>query len=375
MLDETITFSDSNTPSRLNIIGINNHKVYCFIEKWDIPDNDYFYVSESTYELLKYEYPELIISNSGIIQDNVPHNYYHEVVIKMGLFSRTPQFKKLKLHFMKYNNEIFNDKINHKLVMMIGMYKNNTLFSDLEDCAGYSSKDEKLILLKYLYFNSIDSIGLSRGNVATILHEMCHAYVDVVYGTNWETDRNKYGDVLYNMKTSEALKQQIGCHGEKFGNTVKMVSDKTGLSFDEIFSYRVQIDSTSRKTKFINNIISNSNITYTSIRTIDNEDDKVKEIKTFIINNKDKLSDFIVSKTGLNIKFDVSDEQLYATIIDRTSNIIKYDISFSWKCQIDKIYINTKRPLYVFHVTKTSTPKSVCQTIIKAICKDAMQSI
>lgn len=62
-------------------------------------------ISSTTYDLISYEYPEKIKSYSGSDYDDLSqykYCHYHELVIRLGLFSRIPQYKKLKMQFVRH---------------------------------------------------------------------------------------------------------------------------------------------------------------------------------------------------------------------------------------------------------------------------------
>lgn len=359
-LEETLYMRDmeckNDLPSRIYLVCHKENIWYIEVDIWDSTDTYKLAVSETTLKLVRYEYPHIITASDNKTNDLSKYKYchYHELVIRIGAFSRIPQYKKLKLQFARYNTEIFDDKIPHNLIMMLGEYKDGTHFDDLEGCSGYSrSKINSLnglplILFKYSYFSSVDNVdSLSRSDLSTLLHEMAHAYVDVVYGSNWESEPSDMGDVMYGIN-KDRHPVQYRSHGKRFGTTVKMVSDKTGLSFDEIFGYGIHVDNTVRYTEYTLHLSPNrigngkrstdSDQLYTDknyIVTGTNYQHKTwnykksfENIKKTLIEKQDSLSRFFVNKFNMQIIFNITADESRIITIDSMGTNREYDINF-----------------------------------------------
>lgn len=331
---------------------IKDDVYYIDMDIWESQDKYHIAVSKSTYQLITYEYPNLIRdARSGNVDlSQYKYAHYHELAIRAFLFSRVPQYKKLKLRFMEYNTRFFDNKIPHSLVVMIGQYKTDIKFDDLEGCAGYSKHSNykdvpSIIVFKYNCFKSVDNLdNLSRADVCTYLHEMGHAYVDAVYGSNYEEDPALRGDVLYGID-KEKHPVQYKYHGKKFGDTLKMISDKTGLSFDELFRYDVHIDDTKRVTDLTSHLVIGDyrrNVRYEgSDQIFTDKKHSVKHgphkwtyrkvyetIKNSLYAKQNELSDFFERKFGIQLIFDITDEQSTVTTVDKIGQHRKYDINF-----------------------------------------------
>lgn len=319
-----------------------NKMYYIHFNKWGSKSVVYAVVSESTFEMISYEYPDKVFDVYGGKVEGVEYKpmHYHELVIRLGLFSRIPEFKRLKLWFMKYNKELFDNKISSGIIMMIGNYADKSDFVDLRGCGGYSCNGSNgmypLIMLNYKNsktFNNADKID--RYEADTLLHEMSHAYVDAVYGSNVETDPNKMGDVLYGMRRDSGM--QYTMHGEKFGTTVQMISDKTGLSFNEIFAYGVHINNEKRETEFTKTLI---NFSYSA--GYDNYDTQNKpdslmsrnykglaKVKEVLVNKQDYLKEFFRDKFNMTLEFYITDDDSKVSVTNNIGSLKNYDINFS----------------------------------------------
>lgn len=349
---EFFDFTEDEYTCNLYLRCIKDDAYYIDMDIWESQDKYHIAVSKSTYQLITYEYPNLIRdARSGNVDlSQYRYAHYHELAIRAFLFSRIPQYKKLKIRFMEYNTGLFDDKIPHSLVVMIGQYKTDIKFDDLEGCAGYSQKGAykgipSIIVFNYSSFKSVDSIdNLCRVDVCTYLHEMCHAYVNAVYGSNYEEDPALRGDVLYGID-KEKHPVQYKYHGKKFGDTLKMISDKTGLSFDELFRYNVHIDNTKRVTDLTSHLVIGDyrrNVRYEgSDQIFTDKKHSVKHgphkwtyrkvydtIKKSLYDKQNELSDFFERKFGIQLIFDITDEQSIVTTVDKIGQHRKYDINF-----------------------------------------------
>lgn len=231
----------------VDAVDSTNKMYYIHFNKWGSKSVVYAVISESTFKLFKYEYASFVLDTYEGKVEGVEYKpmHYHELIIRLGLFSKIPEFKRLKLLYMRYNEEVFMNKLNPNLVLMLGNYADASDFVDLRNCTGYSSNVANgaypVIMLNYRFLKSFNNVSaISRTDACVLLHEMAHAYVDIIYGSNQETDPDKMGDILYGMPRDSGMQYTV--HGEKFGKTVNIVSDKTGLSFDEVFQYGIHVN-------------------------------------------------------------------------------------------------------------------------------------
>ena len=309
-LSETTTLRDASIPLTLNIIGKKAGKICCYIAKWNNDDKDYFWISESTLELLEYEYTSLVKRvNEPFPNGKIPHNYYHEVVIKMALFSRVPQFKKLKLIYKRINEAVFDNKCRRSLAMVVGNYVEGTDFEDLHGCGGYYSTDRNMILInaKSHSLNGIDRMdenNIRFSLVSTIIHEMAHDYAYIVYGSTWEDEAN---DNYYNLdKNKHGI--QTRCHGKKFGDAVRLAAARTGIAFDYIFNYNIHLDNTwnTALTKKVLPFVAlepNNAYTYASDREVKHFPCLYAEV---IDENKESILDVIKNRTHFDAIIDTN---------------------------------------------------------------------
>ena len=406
-MEKTMWFSDmhlySSLPSTIKVVNHLNNIWYIETNVWESGDCIKLAVSETTLQLIRYEYPDIISEeiNNSIDIHQYKYCHYHELAIRLGAFSKIPQYKKIKLKFMKYNTDIFDDKITHDIIFMVGEYKQGTHFDDLEGCAGYSKKGSEsgnrspIIIMKYKYFKSVNDIdNLNRGNTGTMLHEMSHAYVDAVYGTNWETDPACMGDVLYGIDKTKHP-EQYKCHGLRFGNTIKMVSEKTGLSFDELFSYGVHVDNTKRNTDFTKLIpndaaydCSRTNesdlrftnpdyVVHSGIHSYKTTDYKksYSNIKNELISKQDKLSQFFMKKFNIELVFNITDNESRLYTIDSLGTHRYYDINFDYHRTALLLYrlYNAETPVLLHMESVKSTPSAVIKKVLEKVYVDSLQ--
>lgn len=406
-LEETLYMRDmeckNGLPSRIRLICHKENIWYIEVDIWDSTDTYKLAVSETTLKLIRYEYPHIFTGSDNKTNDLSKYKYchYHELIIRIGAFSRIPQYKKLKLQFAKYNTEIFNDKIPHDLILMLGEYKDGTHFDDLEGCAGYSKSKTNslnrlpLILFKYRDFDSVDNVdNLSRSDLSTLLHEMAHAYVDAVYGSNWETDPSCMGDVLYGINKNRHP-EQYKCHGKRFGTTVQMVSDKTGLSFDEIFCYGVHFNNTTRNTEYTSHLgpsrigtrkrstdsdqlytnkdytISRGNVSHKTW----NYKKSFENIKKTLIEKQDNLNKFFVNKFNMQIIFNITADESRVVTIDSMGNNREYDINFyDGRRGAVLLYrmLDNNNSVMIHSEYLTSTPSSIIKKLLEKIYIDSI---
>lgn len=395
-LEHTINFKDLDVQP-IYVHCIEDNIYYISTNIWCSNDREYMAISKSTFELISYEYPSIVkYMQLNIDKNTCKYCHYHELAIRILAFSRIPQYKKLKMHFMKYNNEIFEDKIPRELILMVGEYKSNTHFDDLEGCAGYSasrhqsSNNFPFILMRYGYFRSVNHIdNLSRTNTCTLLHEMGHAYVDAVYGSNWETDPYMYGSVLYGID-EKVHPVQHRSHGKKFGDTVRMISRKTGFSFDEIFSYGVHIDNTKRVTDYTRDFGADnvewsdrSDTRFTETYHMENDNKYTNygyrksfvNIKNQLINNQDYFKNFFKNKFNIQLEFNINNDESRIITIDRFGIHREYDLNF---------YAGGKSAVLVYRVYENNTvmidkeyiestpPQGMIKRVLQSIYNDTI---
>ena len=405
-LDKTIRFEDmcanNSLLSRIIIVNHINNIWYIKVNIWEHNDYVKLAISETTMELIRYEYPSIFIkgidSNINITQYKYCH--YHELVIRLGAFSRIPQYKKLKLKFMKYNTEIFNNKIRHDLVLMVGEYKQGTHFDDLEGCAGYSMRSNivyniPIIIMKYKYFKSVDNIdNLDRSAFHILLHEMTHAYVDAIHGTNVETDPAYMGDILYGIDKVKYPVQYMH-HGKKFGDAIKTVSEKTGLSFDELFSYGVHVNNTSRQTEYTKafgfnavdrNLYSDQRYTNSDyIVKLENVSHKTfdykkayENIKSALLSKQEELKALFMRKFNMQIIFNITADESRVSTIDSIGVRRDYDMNFgkpagaNAKASVLLYRLLDSRSVMIHSEEIKSTPSSVLKKVLEKIYLDAL---
>lgn len=244
-----ITFLDQSGDVRLNIECQQDNMYYVSINKWGYTADttaentrDYLIIDSSTMELLNNITPNLITShNYGNIDISLyKMASYHRMLIRLRKFNLLMDFKQLKLLFLRLNKSVFDSKISNDIVVGAGNYSLDNsgkvrLFESLNNCSAYAGNKNEIIFFNGGY-HTLQTKQLSRIDEITLIHEMCHSYVNVVDGSNWEDNPNDYGDVVYGL-SREKYGRQVECHGRRYGRAVQMASERTGIPFEIIFGY------------------------------------------------------------------------------------------------------------------------------------------
>lgn len=372
----------------VDAVDSTNKMYYIHFNKWGSKSVVYAVISESTFKLFKYEYANLVLDTYEGKVEGIEYKpmHYHELIIRLGLFSKIPEFKRLKLWYMRYNEEVFMSKLNPNLVLMLGNYADESDFVDLRNCTGYSSSVANgaypVIMLNYRFLKSFNNVSaISRTDACILLHEMAHAYVDIIYGSNQETDSDKMGDILYGMPRDPGMQYTV--HGEKFGKTVNMVSDKTGLSFDEVFQYGIHVNNVRKHTEFTDRLSpdSYSNVVYSKYGSQNKPDSVVTaqhkglaKVKEVLVNKQDYLKQFFRNNFNMTLDFNITDDDSKLSITDSAGVLKNYDINFSDSNgqaltiyrQMDDKWIN------IGAVPVKSTPQAVVKNALGFVYKDSL---
>lgn len=375
-------------PVTVDAVDDTNKMYYIHFNKWGSKSVVYAVISESTFKLFNFEYASLVLDTYEGKVDGVEYKpmHYHELIIRLGLFSKIPEFKRLKLWYMRYNEEVFMSKLNPNLVLMLGNYAEASDFVDLRKCTGYSSHEANgaypVIMLNYRFLKSFNNAyTISRFDACVLLHEMAHAYVDIVYGSNQETDPEKMGDVLYGMPRDPGMQYTV--HGEKFGKTVSMISDKTGLSFDEVFQYDIHVNNVRKHTEFTDRLSPDnySNVVYSKYGSQNKPDSVVTaqhkglaKVKEVLVSKQDYLKQFFSSKFNMTLDFHITADDSKLSITDSAGVLKNYDINFSDSNgqaltiyrQMDDRWIN------IGAVPIKSTPQAVIKNALGFVYKDSL---
>ena len=194
-------------------------------------------ISKSTLALLKYEHPELVSENLGGSKpdEKFISLHYYQLMLRMGLLRCIYNIKRFKLEYMHYNQSIFGDKLSHTAIISIGNYDrvNDSTF-DSSTIAHHIGGTVDSIVFNGRSINLQDD--LSPYAKSTLIHEMCHGYVKAIYGTPKELEGEDGGTYMH---LGEWCKDQWFYHGKRFAETVKMASEKSGYSFNDIFGYGI----------------------------------------------------------------------------------------------------------------------------------------
>lgn len=372
----------------VDAVDDTNKMYYIHFNKWGSKSVVYAVISESTFKLFNFEYASLVLDTYDGKVAGVEYKpmHYHELIIRLGLFSKIPEFKRLKLWYMRYNEEVFRSKLNPNLVLMLGNYADASDFVDLRNCTGYSSSAANgaypVIMLNYRFLKSFNNVSaISRTDACVLLHEMAHAYVDIIYGSNQETDPGKMGDVLYGMPRDPGMQYTV--HGEKFGTTVQMISDKTGLSFDEVFQYGIHVNNVRKHTDFTDRLSPDnySNVVYSKYGSQNKPDSVVTaqhkglaKVKGVLVNKQDYLKQFFRDNFNMTLDFHITDDDSKLSITDSAVVLKNYDINFSDSNgqaltiyrQMDDRWIN------IGAVPIKSTPQAVVKNALGFVYKDSL---
>lgn len=105
----------------VDAVDSTNKMYYIHFNKWGSKSVVYAVISESTFELFNYEYASFVLDTYEGKVEGVEYKpmHYHELIIRLGLFSKIPEFKRLKLWYMRYNEEVFMNKLNPNLSSLV----------------------------------------------------------------------------------------------------------------------------------------------------------------------------------------------------------------------------------------------------------------
>lgn len=195
--------------------------------------SEYINISKSTLEMAKCEYPSLVEDSSSQNLPEVSFESLHhfQLMLRLGLVANAFDFKNLKRLFIKYNKEVFDNRLSNTTVCCVGNY--GARMSSVTGMTAYRSREYGCLVFNADEVNCQNS-ELSSFAKTTLLHEMSHAYVKELYGTTEEAE-GEDGASVYGM--SIMFGAQITVHGKKFGSVLNMVSEKTGFSFGDLFGY------------------------------------------------------------------------------------------------------------------------------------------
>ena len=206
--------------------------------------------SKSTFECLKFYDKNLEVLNIGKQGSKYKYIKYHQLMFRLGLFRHVLDFKPLKLSTIRLNNEIFKGYIPNTLVVALveydiydSSYTENINGTFIETCGGYHTtrygNDWLVLRNRQGLYSDLQSNNISSTKyLPTLIHELCHSYCRGFYGTCRENP-GEDGGTYYHL--SEKFEDQWFCHGKHFGEIVQEAANKTGLSFDTIFSYDIHI--------------------------------------------------------------------------------------------------------------------------------------
>lgn len=338
-LDDYWNFENDILDIRINIDGKQGNMYYISLNKWGFNYNtmvseerEKLIISESTLYLLDNSFKDYIVK-LGFKDDAKKYKraHYHQVIIRLRAFKHIVEYKWLKIQYLKANNKYFESRLDKQLVVCIGNYANsakNRLAQDLVDVIAFNSRARKIIM-----FNndniSLQSRHISKEDYLTLIHEMCHSYTDVIYGTNWEANREDWGDKVWGLE--ESYGKQLKCHGRKFGNVVKLISIRTGLAFNDIMGYGLR---TYQSDTLKSEIIQLYNQATFVRGHRDSYDNWYKNNKYTFINILDQQLDQILTNTNCNSTVSIDNTVQYKaqrrSYFDNTKNdlIDSYDIIY-----------------------------------------------
>lgn len=190
-------------------------------------------VSESTMRCLFETFREDIVNQPCKITSNTVKFHYQDIVMWTGRLKYIAEFKSVKLRYLDFNKQYFDNRLPKDLAIAIIRY-DKSQHSDLGFSA-YFSEDHNIMIVN-TEVNDIDNFDEKA--IYTILHEMCHIANTVDYGTYIENDGEDgitlgYFDEYYANKEPEQAK----IHGKHFMDECIRVGKKSGYDYTEIYYY------------------------------------------------------------------------------------------------------------------------------------------
>lgn len=157
--------------------------------------------------------------------------HYHQLQLRAGNYMHLYEFKKLRLAFLRENERVFNNALSK--FYTVGSCNYNITFRDDSNYSAVHMCGEYIILINATHF-VLQNSKISDTLRCTLIHEMCHGFVDVTYGTSIENP-GEDGHTVYGI--SEKYGEQVNMHGKHFGEAVELASKNSGIPFADIFSY------------------------------------------------------------------------------------------------------------------------------------------
>ena len=211
-------------------------RIYCRVET--IFGDIYASISQSTLKMVQLEHPQSVrleATSSRPRGVSFTPLYYYQLMLRLGWFAHAYNFKNVKLEYLKYNQDIFAGILDNSLICTAGNYTDSPASTFAKGTAeAHAGNNGEYITFNGTYHNLQSE--LPRATRHTLLHEMCHPWTKITYGTMNENP-GEDGGTYYHIP--EVYKPQWIFHGKHFGEAVQLVVDKTGIPFAEIFGYEI----------------------------------------------------------------------------------------------------------------------------------------
>lgn len=220
---------------------ISINKPFCKEDVTDISGRHFIHVSNSTFELLQFSFPEMFIdSNFNFDKSLYKHVHYHQAIILLGKTQHLAEYKHLKLKYIELNMKLFDGQCPKDLVTI---YAGKNCKVDLDIDWDYLSsvngyfKDAYSERSSVIVINS-DNVDLrdilsTESTHRTLVHEMCHAYCAAMYGTY-------YADIeaveIFNNWPEKYIGQSCW-HGLLFLQAISSCAEKLNTNWYTLFGY------------------------------------------------------------------------------------------------------------------------------------------
>lgn len=230
---------------KINIDGKEGKLYYISTNIWGFdPDTkiskqrEKMIVSESTMYLLnkmfKHKITQIGFRDN---QSNYKRVHYHDVIVRIREFRYIHEFKWLKIHYLKINDEVFENKLSPEILLTAYNYGAVDTQTENSGFSAFHWSCGNRISFNGRYSN-LQGKQLSKNDRCTIIHEMCHEYADICLGGTRESLRENWGDVLYGM--DKKYGNQLQSHGLNFGKAVEFATLHCEFIFEDIFGYGLQ---------------------------------------------------------------------------------------------------------------------------------------
>lgn len=203
------------------------------IDYLEVPVN----ISKSTLELIQYERPDKVqvIKGEEVPKYKYTPVHYYQLVLRMGLIYLAYNYKKLKLLYKKYDQQVFGGLLPKDMLVSLANYTEDTIDMGTAIAWQHSPGGSRISQIVFnTQYDEFQKNTVSMHVKQTLLHEMAHGWTEAKYGTAQENEGEDGGTYMH---LGEWCKEYWYCHGKHFAEGVRLAAEATGIKFEDIFGY------------------------------------------------------------------------------------------------------------------------------------------